>query len=76
MQTIKQWLDQLGLPRYAEVLAGMTLDLEALRFLSNSDLDRSGRVADGNPCQDDDSLALRCSSRKLLSKRPEQISGD
>ena len=31
MQPIKQWLDRLGLVRYAEVFAENDIDLEALR---------------------------------------------
>ena len=42
MKTVRQWLEQLGLPQYAEVLAENDVDLEALRFLSESDLEKLG----------------------------------
>ena len=42
MQTVRQWLEQLGLPQYAEVFAANDVDLEALRLLSEGDLERLG----------------------------------
>ena len=42
MQTVKQWLEQLGLPQYAEVFAENDVDLDAVRFLGDSDLEKLG----------------------------------
>ena len=42
MQTVRQWLEQLGLPQYAEVFADNDVDLEALRFLTEGDLEKLG----------------------------------
>jgi class 3 adenylate cyclase/tetratricopeptide (TPR) repeat protein len=42
MQTVKQWLEQLGLPQYTEVFTENDVDLEALRFLTDGDLERLG----------------------------------
>ena len=42
MQTVRQWLEQLGLSQYAEVFAENDVDLEALRFLTESDLEKLG----------------------------------
>jgi class 3 adenylate cyclase/tetratricopeptide (TPR) repeat protein len=42
MQTVGQWLEQLGLPQYTAVFARNDVDLEALRFLSESDLEKLG----------------------------------
>src|SRR6266404_3346666 len=42
MDTVRQWLEQLGLPQYAEVFAENDVDLEALRLLAESDLEKLG----------------------------------
>ena len=42
MYTISQWLEQLGLPQYAEVFAENDVDLETLRLLAESDLEKLG----------------------------------
>src|ERR1700674_1316430 len=42
MQPIRQWLEQLGLPQYAEVFAENDVDLEALRLLAESDFEKLG----------------------------------
>src|SRR5262245_30528341 len=42
MQTITQWLEQLGLSQYAEVFAENDVDLEALRLLNDAELERLG----------------------------------
>jgi len=42
MHTVRQWLEQLGLPQYAEVFAENDVDLEALRLLAESDLEKLG----------------------------------
>jgi class 3 adenylate cyclase/tetratricopeptide (TPR) repeat protein len=47
MQTVRQWLEQLGLSQYAEVFAENDVDLEALRLLGESDLEKLG-VSLGN----------------------------
>src|SRR5262245_16608378 len=47
MHTIRQWLERLGLPQYAEVFAANDVDLDALRFLTESDLEKLG-VSLGN----------------------------
>ena len=47
MQTIRQWLEQLGLEQYAEVFARNDVDLEALRLLTEGDLEKLG-VSLGN----------------------------
>ena len=47
MQTVRQWLEQLGLLQYVKVFAANDVDLEALRLLSEGDLERLG-VSLGN----------------------------
>src|SRR5215510_11505434 len=47
MQTVGQWLEQLGLPQYAKTFAENDVDLEALRLLSENDLEKLG-VSLGN----------------------------
>ncbi|HKQ24697.1 MAG TPA: AAA family ATPase [Burkholderiales bacterium] len=42
MQPIKQWLEELGFARYAEVFAENDVDLEAMRLLAERDLERLG----------------------------------
>ena len=42
MHTVREWLDQLGLPQYAEVFVENDVDLEALRLLAESDLEKLG----------------------------------
>jgi len=42
MQPIKEWLDRLGLARYAEVFVENDVDFEVLRLLAESDLERLG----------------------------------
>jgi class 3 adenylate cyclase len=42
MYTVTQWLEQLGLPQYTEVFAENDVDLEALRFLTEGDLEKLG----------------------------------
>jgi class 3 adenylate cyclase len=42
MQTVGQWLEQLGLSQYAELFFENDVDLEALRLLSESDLEKLG----------------------------------
>ena len=42
MHTVRQWLEQLGLSQYAEVFAENDVDLEALRLLAESDLEKLG----------------------------------
>ena len=47
MHSIRQWLEQLRLSQYADVFAENDVDLEALRFLTESDLEKLG-VSLGN----------------------------
>ena len=42
MHSIKQWLEQLELPQYAEVFAGNDVDFETLYLLEESDLEKLG----------------------------------
>jgi class 3 adenylate cyclase/tetratricopeptide (TPR) repeat protein len=42
MQTVRQWLDQLGLPQYAEVFERNAVDLDLLRELTDEDLEKVG----------------------------------
>ena len=42
MQTVRQWLEHLGLTQYAGVFAENDVDLEALRLLAESDLEKLG----------------------------------
>src|SRR6185436_20882541 len=42
MHSIKQWLEQLGLPQYAEIFAGNDVDFETLHLLEESDLEKLG----------------------------------
>ena len=42
MQTVRQWLEQLGLSQYAEVFAENDVDLEALCLLTDADLEKLG----------------------------------
>jgi len=42
MQTIRQWLEQHGLSQYAEVFVENDVDLEALRLLTEGDLENLG----------------------------------
>ncbi|HTT36791.1 MAG TPA: adenylate/guanylate cyclase domain-containing protein [Burkholderiales bacterium] len=42
MQTVREWLEQVGLPQYAEVFVGNDVDLDVLRFLSDADLEKLG----------------------------------
>src|SRR5262245_40662736 len=42
MQNIRRWLEQLGLEQYAQVFAANDVDLEALRLLSEGDLEKLG----------------------------------
>jgi hypothetical protein len=34
MHTVRQWLEELGLPQYAQVFVDNDVDLEALRLLT------------------------------------------
>jgi hypothetical protein len=47
MPTIERWLEQLGLPQYTKVFADNDVDLDALRLLGESDLEKLG-VSLGN----------------------------
>lgn len=47
MQTVRQWLEQLGLPQYAQAFAENDVDPDALRLLGESDLEKLG-VSLGN----------------------------
>ena len=42
MQDVKQWLDQLGLPQYAEVFERNAVDLDLLCELTDADLEKIG----------------------------------
>jgi hypothetical protein len=42
MESVTQWLDQLGLSQHAEVFAKNDIDLEALCLLTDADLERLG----------------------------------
>ena len=42
MQTVKQWLELLGLPQYAEVFERNAVDLELLRELTDEDIEKLG----------------------------------
>jgi class 3 adenylate cyclase len=42
MQSLPDWLRQIGLERYAQVFAENDVDLEALRFLTEGDLEKLG----------------------------------
>ena len=42
MDTVGQWLEQLGLPQYSKVFAENDVDLEALRLLAEDDLEKLG----------------------------------
>src|SRR3954463_8230687 len=42
MHTVRQWLEQLGLPQYAKLFAENDVDLEALRLLAETDLEKLG----------------------------------
>ena len=42
MQIVRQWLEQLGLPQYDKVFAENDVDLEALRLLTEGDLEKLG----------------------------------
>ena len=42
MHTVRQWLEQLGLPQYAEIFAENDVDFEALHLLAESDLEKLG----------------------------------
>src|SRR6267142_1223534 len=61
MHTVRQWLEELGLPQYAKVFVENDVDLEALRLLTEGDLEKLGV-----------SLGHR---RKLLKARSE-LSGN
>ena len=47
MQTVRQWLEHLGLPQYAQAFAENDVDPDALRLLGESDLEKLG-VSLGN----------------------------
>jgi class 3 adenylate cyclase len=42
MQTVRQWLDQLGLPQYAEAFERNQVDLDLIRELRDDDLEKVG----------------------------------
>jgi class 3 adenylate cyclase len=42
MQTVRHWLEQLGLSQYAEIFAENDVDLEVLQLLTDADLKRLG----------------------------------
>ncbi|MBS1236389.1 MAG: adenylate cyclase, partial [Proteobacteria bacterium] len=42
MRTVKQWLDELGLPQYAELFADNDVDFEALCLLTDAELEKVG----------------------------------
>jgi len=42
MHTVRQWLEELGLPQYAEAFVENDVDLEALRLLTEGDLEKLG----------------------------------
>jgi hypothetical protein len=42
MHTARQWLEELGLPQYAQVFVDNDVDLEALRLLTDGDLEKLG----------------------------------
>jgi class 3 adenylate cyclase len=42
MQTVRHWLEQLGLSQYAEIFAENDVDLETLHLLTDADLERLG----------------------------------
>jgi class 3 adenylate cyclase/tetratricopeptide (TPR) repeat protein len=48
MQTVRQWLAQLGLPQYAEVFERNAVDLELLCELTDEDLEKVGVQALGH----------------------------
>src|SRR5436309_3560191 len=42
MHPIKQWLEQLGVPQYAEIFVENDVDFETLYLLEESDLEKLG----------------------------------
>jgi hypothetical protein len=48
MQSVRQWLEQLGLPQYVEVFERNAVDLELLPELSDADLEKVGVDALGH----------------------------
>src|SRR5215813_7143044 len=42
MQSVRQWLEQVGLPQYAKVFADNDVDFEVLRELTDQDLEKIG----------------------------------
>ena len=42
MHTVRQWLEQLGLPQYAEVFERNAVDLDLLCELTDEDLEKLG----------------------------------
>ena len=48
MQSVRQWLEQLGLPEYSEVFKRNDVDLELLRELTDTDLEKVGVHALGH----------------------------
>ena len=48
MQTVRQWLEQLGLVEYAEVFARNAVDFDLLRELTDVDLEKVGVAALGH----------------------------
>jgi class 3 adenylate cyclase len=77
MQTVRQLLEQLGLPQYAEVFAENDVDLEALRLLTEGDLEKLG-VSLGNRKKLLNAIAQSDGSRTLAAvasdKSPHQES--
>src|SRR5262245_274409 len=48
MHTVREWLEQLGLPQYAEVFERNAVDLEVLCDLADEDLEKLGIQALGH----------------------------
>jgi hypothetical protein len=48
VQTVRQWLEQLGLAQYAEVFERNAVDPELLRELTDDDLEKVGVHALGH----------------------------
>src|SRR5262245_14981895 len=48
MQTVGQWLEQLGLTQYTQAFERNSVDLELVRELTDSDLEKLGVLALGH----------------------------
>ena len=75
MGTLLSWLQALGLERYAGVFAEQEVDLDALRLLSEADLERLGlplgprRKLLKALAEPDESLRSACPGLQLVHRR-------